>query len=74
MEEKANNIFESSSQSDFEIKQKEGFLWISSVLTSKQSRPSVSLTMGNVYFKGGIVYLLGFYQRRKVPMFQTDTS
>ena len=52
MEEKANNIFESSSQSDFEIKQQEGFLWISSVLTSKQSGPSASLTMGNVYFKG----------------------
>ena len=45
MEEKANNIFESSSQSDFEIKQQDGFLWIS-------SRPSASLTKGNVYFKG----------------------
>ena len=52
MEEKANNIFESSSQSDFEIKQQDGFLWISSLSTSKQSRSSASLTKGNVYFKG----------------------
>ena len=43
MEEKANNIFESSSQSDFEIKQQDGF-FVNFITFDQQAITSICLT------------------------------